>query len=252
MSLNLVRVRELAGWGFDNYEYRPDSVRSFAGASTALYAPAEVVLTAESKALSEKFRVHAGRTDLHMEMSRLSWSLGVVDLRPLIAFQRRLSFDARIAQPHVPAARDWTALLALSFGMSKSLEHEMIYERSSTTIWLESHNPNVHLRVTGDPAHPLSLHAGCPFFEVARLRGRWFLRDGYHRAYHLLMAGVFEVPAVIIEAATIEELGATQPWFFPEEILFSNHPPRVIDFLNDDLVLEYKRPPAHQNSEDNV
>jgi hypothetical protein len=75
------------------------------------------------------------------------------------------------------------------------------------------------------------------------LRGRWFLRDGYHRAYSLLQAGVYEVPAIIVQARTIEELGATHPWFFPEEILFSETPPRVCDFLDDDLVFEYNRPP---------
>jgi hypothetical protein len=50
------------------------------------------------------------------------------------------------------------------------------------------------------------------------------------------------VPAVIVEAKTLEGLGATQPWFFSEEILFSSTPPRVLDFLDDALVIEYKRP----------
>jgi hypothetical protein len=40
----------------------------------------------------------------------------------------------------------------------------------------------------------------------------------------------------------MEELGATQPWFYPEDVLFSEAPPLVADFLEDDLVLEYDRP----------
>jgi len=50
------------------------------------------------------------------------------------------------------------------------------------------------------------------------------------------------VPAVIVRANTIEELGPTKPWFFSEELLFSETPPLVLDFLNDELVLEYNRP----------
>jgi hypothetical protein len=40
---------------------------------------------------------------------------------------------------------------------------------------------------------------------------------------------------------TIGELGATEPWFFGEEQLFSDRPPRVMDFLDKDMVLRYER-----------
>ena len=78
--------------------------------------------------------------------------------------------------------------------------------------------------------------------EVGYYRGRWFLRDGYHRAYRLLRAGIVEIPAVIVQASTLEELGANQPWFFPEEKFFSRRPPLVTDFLADGLVLRWHRP----------
>jgi hypothetical protein len=88
---------------------------------------------------------------------------------------------------------------------------------------------------------PLSLYGGSPCFEVAELRGRWFLRDGYHRAYRLLQAGVHRIPAIVIYTRTIDELGATEPWFFSEEELFSERPPHVTDFLDENLVLRYER-----------
>ena len=50
------------------------------------------------------------------------------------------------------------------------------------------------------------------------------------------------IPAVIVHAKTMEELGATRPSFFNEDILFSATPLRVVDFLDDALVLEYNRP----------
>jgi len=36
-------------------------------------------------------------------------------------------------------------------------------------------------------------------------------------------------------------LGATAPWFFNEEQLFSDCPPQVTDFLDDDMILRYER-----------
>jgi hypothetical protein len=250
MSHNLVSIRELTGWGFDGYDYRPDTLELAKGlrasniiAQRSPFEQSNIVQVSKTEQLSEMFVPFAERLDLLAEMSGLSWSLGVVDLRPLIAFQRRLAFTARMAQPAIPVANDWLALLKLSFGSPKRLEYEAIHDRSTETFILRSDNPNLHLRITNDPAHPLSVHGGGPFFEVARFRNRWFLRDGYHRAYALLQAQVFEVPAVIVEAATIEDLGANQPWFFPEEVLFSNTPPRVVDFLDEALILEYDRPP---------
>jgi len=41
----------------------------------------------------------------------------------------------------------------------------------------------------------------------------------------------------------MESLLFIQPWFFPEDVLYSAEPPRVIDFLDDAPVLEYKRSP---------
>jgi hypothetical protein len=112
-------------------------------------------------------------------------------------------------------------------------------------IHFSSDNPDLQLRLThqtsSSEALPLSLYGGCPFFEVAELRGRWFLRDGYHRAYSLLQAGVYRVPAVVLRAQTMEELGATSPWFFGEQEIFSDRPPKLTDFIHEEMVVHYRR-----------
>ena len=130
----------------------------------------------------------------------------------------------------------------------ESTEHHFVRNSRATgylDISLHSNNPDLQLRLSpnaGRGGHlPFSLYGGNPFFEVAELRGRWFLRDGYHRAYCLLQAGVHRIPAIVIHTRTVEELGASAPWFFNEEQLFSDRPPRVIDFFDEDLVLRYER-----------
>jgi len=202
----------------------------------------DAILEKETSALQDSFRPHTQRVDLLAEMAGLDWSVGVVDLRYLLAFQRRLSFPSDFSRPIIPMPRDWSALLAVSFGPSKAPECEVFREPANNALVLRSANPNLQLRFTNDTVAPLAVHTGSPFFEVACFHNRWFLRDGYHRAYTLMQAGIFEVPAVVVYARTLEELGATQSWFFPQDILFSDHPPYVSDFLKDDLVLEYKRP----------
>jgi hypothetical protein len=248
MNAGMTKVRELAGWGFDDYQYRPQSIehekytmakRLVAQRSSFEQSDALIAITEE---LRQLLAPHSQRTDLLAEMSGLSWSLGVVDLRSLIAFQRRLSFRPGVSTLDTPAAHEWLALIDFSFGTSKPIDCDLTHDHSMSTLTLRSTNPNLHIRAINDAASPISIQTGGPFFEVAHFRNRWFLRDGYHRAYALLRAGIFQVPAVIVHASTLDQLGAVQPWFFPETILFSKAPPLVTDFLNNDLVLEYERP----------
>lgn len=245
MSEALISIRELHGWGFDEYEYRPD-VPDLASELLSKRRPFErsnAVMPTVAEELEERFASLATRQDLISEMSGLTWSLGLVDLRTLIAFQRRVAFSPDIGLLSAPPAGDWHALLEISFGSPKPIDYELFHDHATRTVTLLSSNPNLHIRFGGDPIHPLSVHGGGPFFEVGRLRDRWFLRDGYHRAYALLQAQVFAVPAVIVEASTMTELGANEPWFFSEDVLFSKNPPMVADFLNEELTLKYQRPP---------
>jgi len=169
-------------------------------------------------------------------------------LRHILAFQRRLIFNN--FQKTLPPVKqdDWSGLMSLAVGSHRSTEHTLVRNDRDTDgldFSLHSSNPDLKLLLTPTTSKcedlPLSLYGGSPFFEVAELGGRWFLRDGYHRAYHLLQAGVYRVPAVVIYARSIEELGATAPWFFNEEQLFSAHPPQVTDFLVSSMILRYER-----------
>jgi hypothetical protein len=148
----------------------------------------------------------------------------------------------------VPQQEDWAALCGLAFDGRRSLAHRALRSASfgdGCEFQLHSANPDLRITLTEQVAGdslPLMLTGGSPIFEVAEFRGRWFLRDGYHRSFQMLRAGVAMGFAVIVHARTLEELGAVEPFFFCEETLFSARPPMVTDFLEERLVLTYKRP----------
>src|SRR5260370_40652376 len=132
----------------------------------------------------------------------------------------------------VPPQCDRARLIEIAFASANPVICGVVHDTDKKTVILQSSNPNVQLRVTQDPAAPVAVYAGSPFFEVAQYAGRWFLRDGYRRAYKLLRAGIFQIPAVIVHARTLEELGPVKPQFFSGAILLSDHSPFRSDFLN--------------------
>lgn len=241
----MMRVRELAGWGIDVDPYRAATYRGDPDHAQALVArrvPFEnrtALIEHNEYRLRERLAAIAKRDDLCTEFAGLDWSLEVVDLRLLLAFQRRIVLDSEVPGSRIPNADDSDGLIELCFGGPKPLIVDAV--RTATSVLFRSANPNLQVRITENSASPIAIHSGSPFFEVAEYRGRWFLRDGYHRAFGCLKAGVTHLPAVIVRASTLLEVGAIHPWFFPEEVLFSCSPPQVIDFLDDALVIEYNR-----------
>jgi hypothetical protein len=254
-------VHELIAWELDEYPYRNSAMGLKRGelskrvaraqqrlAERECHASCPVLLAEETRSVNDLLAECMQRSDLQAEFEGLDWTLAVIDLRQLLAFQRRLVFSARRHASPTPQQDDWPQLISLTIGPQRSTEHHFVRNWSASgdlDISLHSNNPDLQLRLSpnaGRGGHsPLSLYGGSPFFEVVRLHERWFLRDGYHRAYRLLQAGVHRIPAVVIYARTIKELGATEPWFFSKEQLFSDRPPRVVDFLDEKLVLSYER-----------
>jgi hypothetical protein len=261
MTISKVKVHELIAWDLDDYPYRDGA----GGVGTAElgektkraraklaerdpYRETTALLERETRDIQDLLSVAAQREDLQQEYENLDWTLAVIDMRRLLAFQRRLVFSSESQTSISPERFDWPQLISMAIGSERSTEHTLIHDRSEEDqldIRLHSSNPDLRLRFHPETSRgevlPLSLYGGSPFFEVAQFRGRWFLRDGYHRAYHLLQAGVDRMPVVVIYARSIEELGATDPWFFNEEQLFSDRPPQVADFLDENVTLRYER-----------
>jgi hypothetical protein len=261
MSSSTVDVHELIAWGLDEYPCRTSATGSkqeeFAKhieqaqqqlAIRAPYMTCSALDAKETENIEHLFAAAMQRSDFKKEHEDLDSTLGVVDLRHLLAFQRRLVFSHKPHHSQTPKQNDWAALISFTMGEPRATNHSLSRQDSITgalNISLHSSNPDFQVRLNrkagADDTSLLSLYGGSPFFEAAELRGRWFLRDGYHRAYRLLQGGVYCVPAVVIRARTLKELGATETWFFNEDQLFSDHPPRVMDFLDESMVLRYER-----------
>lgn len=249
------QVVELAGWGMDEELDRerycdPGTIAQIQADAERLvrYRPVwesiSPIVPDAVRGLAELLKSPAERADFQREFSGLEWQIQVVDLRRLISFQRRLVLPDEGSRRPDSGPVSWPERVDLAFPPERKSDYEI--ERGATGLVLRSANPDFRVRLEDRRESPercsFRVEHGSPFMEVAHYGGRWFLRDGYHRAWRLMRAGVFEVPAVVIEARTLRELGAAQSWFFAESILLRDRPPAVMDFCEDNLILQWRRP----------
>jgi hypothetical protein len=67
---------------------------------------------------------------------------------------------------------------------------------------------------------------------VARVNGRHFLLDGYHRAFGMLSAGITHAPALVKEFGQLQEAGIPVGMLSPD-VYLGDHPPLLPDYLDD-------------------
>jgi len=215
-----VEIRELAAWDFDH----PVDRGSLAGeqfdaaASHARYClnlrevhrAESPICDDASEQLTSALLARKQAIAASGEFDGLVWKLAMVDIRRLVAFQRRIGF-----------AQDGREI-----------------------------NPALTLEQLTDLALPIHACSTSPYFEVASYDGRWFLRDGYHRSFCLLNQGVYFVPAVVVYAETLAEMGAIGKQFFRPEVLFCDRPPMVTDFLDNEVTICYRRAPRNLSAQD--
>src|SRR5271170_4897346 len=104
MNASRVDVRELIAWDLDDYPYR-DAAAGVGSAELGektkraraklaerdQYAGTAALLERETKDIQDLLTVAAAqREDLQREYQNLDWTLAVIDMRRLLAFQRRL------------------------------------------------------------------------------------------------------------------------------------------------------------------
>jgi hypothetical protein len=251
-----LEIRELAAWGFDPQadrgslvcEQLEDAARK-ARHSLKVRKPYEADSSISVEATGIQADALAARCEsiaASGEFDGLVWQPAIVDLSKLISFQRRIRF-AKDDHFEIGQMAAWQNLLDLTLPETHaqpSYALSAIPDGKSLTI--RTLSPNLTVRFASGIANGLDsvqlvAHEGSPYFEVASYCGRWFLRDGYHRSFFLLKQGICHVPAVVVYAETLAELGAIGHKFFAEDILLSDHPPMVTDFLDEELVLCYHR-----------
>jgi hypothetical protein len=167
------------------------------------------------------------------------WEIELItDLRRVIAAQPTVFLDGP-ENGVEPVSPDPASIARIALPLSAPASQVPVrFDEPSQTWHITSPSPN--LRITGNfggEVEPGVLGFGFlvrvlpSFVSVAEYRGRYILRDGYHRAYRFLSQGVRAVPAFVRRFGDDESL--FRAGMLPEAVYCGERPPTLQDYLDD-------------------
>jgi len=165
----------------------------------------------------------------------------LVDLGRVCAAQPQILVEDALRRVAGIDPNDLPALAQVTLPLPAPSQIPAAFDESKNAWILSSPNPN--LRVSGHfnaQVAPGVLGFGFAvtlqksYLQVAGLGGRYFLRDGYHRAYGLLTAGIRKVPALVKEYESFEQIRLPQG-LLPQGAYLGERPPLLPDYLNDQV-----------------
>ncbi len=191
----------------------------------------------------EEFKSSTYFQDVYGEVPQEYWSIKLIPIESLVAFQSSVSIEAH---QEIPTTEDgW--LDVLQYCLPKDVKNYLMVDDRyvpdrSASVRFVSRNPNVNFdeptietiddRPPGNLSVTFNVKARPNFIQVAHYGDRYILKNGYHRSYQLLEAGESHIPAVILDVSRFETTGAgTGGW--KRERIMGPRPPLVWDFTTD-------------------
>ncbi len=175
----------------------------------------------------------------YLAMLSQGFHVALADLTQLFALQPQVHIDQAMERVEATDPNDIVALASLSLPLSSSAPIAVSFDDARQTWAFSSPNPN--LRILGrfnaelEPdgyGFGFSIGVTPSFLQVTRFRNRYFLRDGYHRAYGLLAKGIRFVPVMMHECQTDSEF-ALPNGMLARSIVLGERAPRLVDFFDD-------------------
>jgi hypothetical protein len=175
------------------------------------------------------------------------WAVAGVDLTQVCSLQQAVASEQAEQRVRDVDPDDVAAIADVTLPRPSTAQLPAQLDEHRNAWIVSAANPN--LRITGHfggELQPGAVGFGFTvgvlpsFLQVARHHGRWVLRDGYHRAYGLLARGITHAPAFVRDFG-VGALG-TAAGLFSTDVYLGERPPRLADFLDDDVAAAVEVP----------
>ena len=185
------------------------------------------------------------------------WQVKIADLSKVCALQPIVFWDHSQERTEGAQLGDMHSVAAITLPTRTSPDSLPIQFDGARNTWIvTSRNPN--LRVISPFNSPIATDdgqtfIGCGFLlaispsyvQVAHYRGRYLLRDGYHRALGLLARGITHAPVLFRDFGSYAALGLPAG-MLPEQSYLGDRPPLIADYLSEDVSAEIRAPASQK------
>jgi hypothetical protein len=170
----------------------------------------------------------------------------LIDLRCIRAAQPVIHIEEAVNRVEGLAATDLVGIARVTLPIPSATPTELpvMFDEAKNAYIVSSANPNLRVitrfnaPVQG-PNNVQLLGVGFAitltesYLGVVGVNGRYFIRDGNHRAYGLLRAGINHVPALVREFPSYADSKMPVHGMLPIEEFLGDRPPTLADYLND-------------------
>ena len=162
----------------------------------------------------------------------------MVDLRVVCAAQPTILAEEAANRVRDLVATDIPGIAALTLPLYSPTTMPVAFNEHKNAWIFSSPNPNLRVagRFTAEAnggvnVFGFAVEVGLSYLQVAGFNGRYFLRDGYHRAFGLLSAGIHFAPALVKDYSAFEEIQMPQG-LLPPPTYLGLRPPLLVDYLD--------------------
>ncbi len=188
------------------------------------------------------------------QMFAEGWEVALVDLTRVCAFQPLVFSDQAIDRVRDVDESDIDTIAAITLPLAERVHLPIQFDQIRQAWIVASANPNLRVASSvgptptspGGTALGFAITVGQSFLQVGRYRSRYFLRDGYHRAFGLLARGITVVPAFVRDLTAFEELMPDPRAMLPQDSYQGMRPPVLPDYLNDTVSAAVRVPAVHK------
>lgn len=201
------------------------------------------------QALPAEIAHHIDLLRAHPESANTIAQMGapcLVDLGQVIGAQKQIVIGEALDRVAGTAAADLLGIARVTMPLPRREPINWNFDSQRNAFVLSS--PNHNLRVVGHfnstvggetpgvvfDSFGFALAYQRSYVQVAAIGGRLILRDGYHRTYGLLRAGIRHVPAFVREYSGWEEANLPAG-LLSSEVCFGARPPLLTDYLDDEV-----------------
>lgn len=197
---------------------------------------------------------HIARLDVTPPGTRMraeGWDIAMVDLDRIIAFQPHVFTNDASERVAALDPDDLQSIAELTLPIGGTAPVSVQYDQLKQAYTITSPNPN--LKVVGNINGQMpdgtitfgfAVAVASSSVQVAQFQGRYFLRDGYHRAFGLLSRGITHVPAYICKFDTTENLAPAG--MLPQATWLGDRPPLLRDYHDDYVAESVLLPTSHR------